>query len=213
MKNSERSSVRKYNKSELPRLRWTPELHQHFVEAIQSLGGSHKATPKRILQQMRVKGLRIAHIKSHLQMYRNMKGHAIVAPVDQLLEGKAKDFKICSNICPTERNLKRELHLLDYKDGLSQTSEETDYDLNQEPQSSAVLLLSDDVSNEEENFADLSLISFSMPLISMMQSENNKEIMRFSSSTAAAAANHSVVDSSSSTPSFANNYINLDLTI
>lgn len=83
----------------------------------------------------------------------------------------------------------------------------------QEPQSSAVLLLSDDVSNEEENFADLSLISFSMPLISMMQSENNKEIMRFSSSTAAAAANHSVVDSSSSTPSFANNYINLDLTI
>lgn len=82
----------------------------------------------------------------------------------------------------------------------------------QEPQSSA-LLLSDDVSNEEENFADLSLISFSMPLISMMQSENNKEIMRFSSSTAAAAANHSVVDSSSSTPSFANNYINLDLTI
>lgn len=78
----------------------------------------------------------------------------------------------------------------------------------QEPQSSA-LLLSDDVSNEEENFADLSLISFSMPLISMMQSENSKEIMRFSSSTA--AANHSV--DSSSTPSFANNYINLDLTI
>lgn len=78
----------------------------------------------------------------------------------------------------------------------------------QEPQSSAVLLLSDDVSNEEENFADLSF-SFSTPLMSIIQRENSKEIMRFSSSTA--AANHSV--DSSSTPSFANNYINLDLTI
>ncbi|XP_028199063.1 uncharacterized protein LOC114383567 [Glycine soja] len=120
-------------------------------------------------------------------MYRNRKGHAIIAPVGQLLE----DFKICS-ISPTERILKRE---------------ETDYDLNQEPQSSA-LLLSDDVSNEEENFADLSF-SFSTPLMSIIQRENSKEIMRFSSSTA--AANHSV--DSSSTPSFANNYINLDLTI
>ena len=27
-----------------------------------------EATPKRILQQMRVRGLRIAHIKSHLQV-------------------------------------------------------------------------------------------------------------------------------------------------
>nr|KYP73327.1 Putative Myb family transcription factor At1g14600 family [Cajanus cajan] len=70
MKSSERSSsARQYKKSQLPRLRWTPQLHQHFVEAIQSLGGKHKATPKRILQQMRVKGLRIAHIKSHLQVY------------------------------------------------------------------------------------------------------------------------------------------------
>lgn len=77
----------------------------------------------------------------------------------------------------------------------------------QEPKSGA-LLLSDDVSNEEENFADLSF-SFSTPLMSIIQRENSKEIMRFSSSTA--AANHSV--DSSSTPSFANNYINLDLTI
>ncbi|TKY45473.1 Myb family transcription factor [Spatholobus suberectus] len=82
-------------------------------------------------------------------MYRNMKGHAIIAPADLLLEGNANDFQICS-IWPTERMLKRELHLLDNKNGLSQTSEETDYDLNQEPQSSA-RLLSDDVSYEEEN--------------------------------------------------------------
>ncbi|KAK7276729.1 hypothetical protein RIF29_17874 [Crotalaria pallida] len=67
MKNSQKLGVRQYNKSELPRLRWTPELHAHFIEAVQSLGGKNKATPKRILQQMSVKGLKIAHIKSHLQ--------------------------------------------------------------------------------------------------------------------------------------------------
>jgi len=40
MKNCERS-VRQYHKSELPRLRWTPQLHQHFVQAIETLGGKH----------------------------------------------------------------------------------------------------------------------------------------------------------------------------
>ncbi|WVY89332.1 hypothetical protein V8G54_034846 [Vigna mungo] len=128
MKNCERS-VRQYNKSELPRLRWTPQLHQHFVQAIQTLGGKHKATPKRILQQMHVRGLRIAHIKSHLQMYRNMKGYGKNCG-DELMEGNVKDFKVCS-ICPTQRIMKRELHLLDNKKGLSQSNEETDYDLNQ----------------------------------------------------------------------------------
>ncbi|KAK7385922.1 hypothetical protein VNO78_31893 [Psophocarpus tetragonolobus] len=170
MKTSERTCVRQYGKSELPRLRWTPQLHQHFVQAIQSLGGKHKATPKRILQQMRVKGLRITHIKSPLQMHRNMKGRRIIAPADdQLLEGKAIEFRICS-ICPTQR-IKRELHLLGNRNGLSQTRKETDYDLNQEPQSSAHLI-SDDVSNEEENFADL---LFSFPLISMMLSEKSRD--------------------------------------
>ncbi|KAK6287037.1 PREDICTED: putative Myb family transcription factor At1g14600 isoform X1 [Theobroma cacao] len=68
-KNSRRpgTGVRSYNKSDLPRLRWTPELHHQFVQAVDCLGGKYKATPKRILQMMSVKGLRISHIKSHLQ--------------------------------------------------------------------------------------------------------------------------------------------------
>ncbi|KAK2662117.1 hypothetical protein Ddye_000691 [Dipteronia dyeriana] len=73
MRNSQRIGVRQYNKSQLPRLRWTPELHEQFTDAVRILGGKYKASPKRILQMMNVKGLNIYHIKSHLQMYRSMK--------------------------------------------------------------------------------------------------------------------------------------------
>ncbi|KAL3619479.1 hypothetical protein CASFOL_037049 [Castilleja foliolosa] len=56
-----------------PRMRWTTTLHARFVHSVELLGGHERATPKSVLELMDVKDLTLAHVKSHLQMYRTVK--------------------------------------------------------------------------------------------------------------------------------------------
>ncbi|KAG6535607.1 hypothetical protein ZIOFF_000629 [Zingiber officinale] len=53
-----------------PRLKWTPELHERFIDAVNQLGGADEATPKTIIRLMGIPGLTLYHLKSHLQKYR-----------------------------------------------------------------------------------------------------------------------------------------------
>ncbi|KAK7345136.1 hypothetical protein VNO77_15612 [Canavalia gladiata] len=52
------------------RIKWTKDLHDQFVAAVNSLGGPQKAKPRAVLKMMDSKSLNIFHVKSHLQKYR-----------------------------------------------------------------------------------------------------------------------------------------------
>ncbi|ESR43083.1 hypothetical protein CICLE_v10012556mg [Citrus x clementina] len=76
------------------RITWTKDLHEHFVECVNRLGGSEKATPKAILKLMKSKELSILQVKSHLQKYRSEK---LIS--DQSLQG-FPEKTVCINDIP-----------------------------------------------------------------------------------------------------------------
>lgn len=65
-----------------PRLKWTAELHQRFIEAVNQLGGADKATPKSLMRVMGIPGLTLYHLKSHLQKYRLGKSQQSESSID-----------------------------------------------------------------------------------------------------------------------------------
>ncbi|KAK7285890.1 hypothetical protein RJT34_20675 [Clitoria ternatea] len=102
-----------------PRMRWTPELHEAFVEAVNQLGGSEKATPKGVLNLMKVEGLTIYHVKSHLQKYRTARykpessegtSEKKAAPIDEMKSIDLKTSKGITEALRLQMELQKRLH-------------------------------------------------------------------------------------------------------
>ncbi|GKV40387.1 hypothetical protein SLEP1_g48041 [Rubroshorea leprosula] len=77
-----------------PRLKWTSDLHDRFIEAVNQLGGADKATPKTIMKLMGIPGLTLYHLKSHLQKYRlskNLQGQVNIGANKMGTAGMAGD--------------------------------------------------------------------------------------------------------------------------
>ncbi|KAI3452848.1 hypothetical protein Pfo_009511 [Paulownia fortunei] len=100
-----------------PRLKWTPELHQRFVDAVDQLGGAEKATPKSLMRVMGIHGLTLYHLKSHLQAILNIgwegvnnrkpttkiskktmeknRGVTVTSPARTVMEQKSRLMSLC----------------------------------------------------------------------------------------------------------------------
>mmetsp|Transcript_29275 Transcript_29275/g.82597 ORF Transcript_29275/g.82597 Transcript_29275/m.82597 type:complete len:389 (+) Transcript_29275:330-1496(+) len=74
-----------------PRLRWTDDLHDKFIDAVEKLGGYSRATPSAILKAMGVDKLELGHVKSHLQKYRTEKKRN--KEKEEVQEGKKPSHK------------------------------------------------------------------------------------------------------------------------
>ncbi|KAJ8761355.1 hypothetical protein K2173_001411 [Erythroxylum novogranatense] len=99
-----------------PRLRWTVELHERFVDAVTQLGGPDKATPKTIMRVMGVKGLTLYHLKSHLQKFRLGKqphkenDHLKDAPLDLQRNVPSSSGMMARSMNEMQMEVQRRLH-------------------------------------------------------------------------------------------------------
>ncbi|KAM3320882.1 myb family transcription factor MPH1 [Capsicum chacoense] len=146
-KSKKMREVRKYNKSLAPRLRWSPQLHDLFIQSVKNLGGGNKATPKRIMQMMAIKGLKISHVKSHLQMYRNMRAHPSLHVV-------MPDFNLSSSLHVSKKLRENTSKSSKEKESGSQNGENIPYNDYQEAEGSTISGMTK-VEEEEDNAGEI----------------------------------------------------------
>ncbi|KAK8630294.1 hypothetical protein V6N13_079092 [Hibiscus sabdariffa] len=91
------------------RIRWIPELHELFLNAVDQLGGPESATPKNILNRMNVEGLSIYHVKSHLQKYRLAKDVSELKHDKRSCKVEEKKATLIESDLETDGNIERDM--------------------------------------------------------------------------------------------------------
>lgn len=102
-----------------PRLKWTHDLHQRFVDAVSQLGGPDKATPKLLMRVMNIHGLTLYHLKSHLQKYRLGKSQVTDQSFDENKQEAKLELCTIADDDTKENEMSRGLNQRTYSDAES----------------------------------------------------------------------------------------------